>query len=51
MLWTAEKWSDLGTAVEAVTNMAAVRAADIPYAIGIPDKLVEPPDEEPDDEV
>jgi hypothetical protein len=37
--------------VEAVTNMAAVRAADMPYAIGIPDKLEEPPDEEPEEDV
>ncbi len=49
--WTVEKWSDRGTAVEAVTNMAAVRAADMPYAIGIPDKLEEPPDEEPEEDV
>ncbi len=29
-LWTVEKCSDLGTAAEVVTNMAAESAADIP---------------------
>ena len=49
---TLGSWSDLGTAAEAVTSIAAVSAADMPNDIGIPDIPLHPPDEDdPLDEV